>query len=148
MHWQECPEEILKEYSESSGIPYEFDDDPDEKEVEWREDASSWTIPEFFEVLKDQFKKLNWIPISPRTVLRSGSLGRGGEDIVASRLRDIYRQHAWPDVDVYRKSECLEVVDRALAECYPDYVCCRRRDNLTPDPDPSVLGVESKTTTR
>lgn len=67
IHWQECPIEILKEYRESS-VPYEWDDDVNEKETEWREGATSWPIPELFEILKGQFKKLNWIPISPRSV--------------------------------------------------------------------------------
>ena len=80
IHWQECPFEILKEHGESS-VPYEWDDYVDEKEAEWREGATSWSIPEFFEILKGQFKKLNWIPISPRSVRSPGTLGFDKEDI-------------------------------------------------------------------
>lgn len=139
IHWQECPIEILKEYGESS-VPYEWDDDVDEKETEWREGATSWPILEFFEILKGQFKTLNWIPISPRSVRSPGTLGLDKEDIVANRLRDIYRQHGWPDLDVYRKCECLNAVDHVLVECYPDNVCGRQRGRLTPDPDPLDIG--------
>lgn len=131
IHWQECPFEILKEYGESS-VPYDWDDDMDEKEVEWREDAVRWAIPEFFEILKDQFKKLHWAPISPRSVRGPGTLGLNEEAILA-KLRYIYRQHCWPDLAVYDKARCLETVDRALAESYPDDVCIRRRGRLTPD---------------
>ena len=116
IHWQECPIEIFQEYGEST-VPYEWDDDVDEKEAEWREEAVPWAIRDN---LKNQFKKLNWIPISPRTVRRASSLGRGKGDTVVDRLRDIYRQHGWPDLGAYHKSECLEAVDRALADCYPE----------------------------
>ena len=119
MHWQECPFEIVKEYGGSS-LASPWDDDIDQKEFVWREDAVRWAIPEFFEILKDQFKKLNWIPISPTSVRSADTFNVGEEEKVANRLRDIYRQHGWPDLGIYRKSECLEAVDRALADCYPE----------------------------
>lgn len=141
IHWQECPFEILKEYGESS-VPYEWDDNVDEKEAEWREEAAPWAIPDFFEILKDQFKKLDWIPISPRSVRGPGTLGLNEEAILA-RLRDIYRQQSWPDLAVYDKTTCLEAVDRALAESYPSNVCIRGRGRLMPDPSLSTNGAES-----
>lgn len=140
IHWEECPFKIVKEYGASSVI-YEPEVDVDEAEAEWREDAIAWAIPEFFEILKDQFKKLHWIPISPRSVRGPGTLGLDEEDILP-RLRGIYRQHGWPDLAVYHKSECLEAVDRALAESYPDDVCYRQRGQLTPDSGPSTFGAE------
>ena len=43
-------------------------------------------------------------------------------------LKGVYREHGWPDLDRYRKSECLKAVRRALEEKYPDKVDGRRPD--------------------
>jgi hypothetical protein len=43
-----------------------------------------------------------------------------------SMLQEIYREHGWPDLDRYRKRECLEAVQEALEERYPDEAYFRR----------------------
>lgn len=34
-------------------------------------------------------------------------------------LQGIYRDHRWPDMDKYRKVDCLNAVQKALEEQYP-----------------------------
>jgi hypothetical protein len=34
-------------------------------------------------------------------------------------LQGIYREHGWPNLDVYDKKECLKAVQKALEEHYP-----------------------------
>ncbi|KAK1997711.1 hypothetical protein LX36DRAFT_711440 [Colletotrichum falcatum] len=40
-----------------------------ENKADWRGDAARWTVKDFFEILKDQFIALGFIPISPLRVL-------------------------------------------------------------------------------
>ncbi|KAI6086087.1 hypothetical protein F4821DRAFT_260380 [Hypoxylon rubiginosum] len=119
VHWSECPGEI---YHNPSREPVE--DDPyeyaPEDEADWRNDAPAWAIADFFELLKDQFRELNFIPISPHTVISVFvQRGQRSEGMI-SMLREIYQEHGWPDLERYRKRECLEAVQKALEERYPD----------------------------
>ncbi len=43
-------------------------------------------------------------------------------------LKEIYRQHGWPDLAVYRKAECMAAVQKAMKENYPFFACSKRRD--------------------
>ena len=116
VHWQDCPDAIVRSHGETS-IGWEWDDDVPEDEANWRSDACTWAIPDFFEVLKDLFRTQHWIPISPYEVW-SASFATDIGDAVRL-VQDIYRQHGWPDLARYRKSECLEAVRRALREKHP-----------------------------
>jgi len=40
-------------------------------------------------------------------------------------LKEIYRQHGWPDLAVYRKAECIAAVREAMDEKYPHLACWR-----------------------
>jgi hypothetical protein len=96
-----------------------LDDEVPEEEADWRRDADAWAIADVFEVLKDQFRQLHWLPISCY-VVRSAEDELHHEKGMMSMLQDIYRQHGWPEFDVYRKSNCLDAVRKALAEKYPE----------------------------
>ncbi|OLN87543.1 hypothetical protein CCHL11_06201 [Colletotrichum chlorophyti] len=125
IHWEDCPARIEWGNWKEQAL-YEPDDDVPEEEAHWRYSAAAWAIPDFFEVLKDQFRTLNWIPISPYTVRSAASCGGPQEEGMASTLQDIYHEHGWPDLATYRKAECLEAVKKVLLERYPDSVCIRR----------------------
>lgn len=94
-----------------------------ENEAEWRADAGAWAIPDFFEILKDQFRELQFIPTSSEHILDIDDppYGLSADSLMIPMLRDIYLQHGWPDLYQYRKRECLEAVERALKERYPDF---------------------------
>jgi hypothetical protein len=134
IHWEDytCPYEIGRNRGrvDWEGLKMDLldldslDDVVSQEEADWRHSASAWTIPDFFEVLKDEFRSLNWVPISPYTVRGSK---KGGDDVgMISMVKDIYRQHGWPDLAAYRKTECLEAVRKALAESFPDLPLCLR----------------------
>jgi hypothetical protein len=40
---------------------------------------------------------------------------------IEEMLRGIYQEHRWPDLENYRKEECIEAVKESLAEQYPDF---------------------------
>jgi hypothetical protein len=116
--WQECPYEIS-----SQDAVVEVEDDPydyaAENEADWRSACNTWTIPDFFEVLKDQFRKLNYIPMGWDEVKDVyATMGSDTEGMLAM-LQDIYREHGWPDMERYRKQECLQAVHAALKKRYP-----------------------------
>jgi len=124
IHWEDCPHKIERGYYQES-VEYGSDEDVPEEEADWRHGAMAWAIPDFFEIFKDEFRKLNWIPISHHTVWNASDPEGPGEAGMVPMLREIYRQHHWPDLALYRKSECLEAVQKAMKEKYPDFACVR-----------------------
>lgn len=41
-------------------------------------------------------------------------------DALVEMLRGIYREHGWPDIEQYRKAECMEAVRRAIERRFED----------------------------
>lgn len=99
-----------------SDDPYDYCED--EKEAEWRNEAV-WSIPNFFELLKNQFKKLHFIPICSMEVIAEYGRDAEEEEGMREMLRGIYREHGWPDLNQYRKEQCLKAVGRAMRMHYP-----------------------------
>jgi hypothetical protein len=73
-------------------------------EADWRDEGIAWAIPDFFENLKDQFRQLVFVPICPCEVYWADNIDNVGE------LQAIYREHGWPDLDRYRKKDCMKAV--------------------------------------
>ena len=119
IYWPECDGKI----KHWPTVPM-IDDDPydyceNDKEAEWRNEAG-WAISDFFETLKDQFRELHFIPISTEKVIANYGQDRPGEEDMRPMLQEIYREHGWPNLNQYRKEECLKAVQKALVEHYPD----------------------------
>jgi hypothetical protein len=87
----------------------------------WRYSAETWTIPGFFEAAKENFRTLQWIPTNSVFILDVTHMSPDDPPGLVPMLQDIYRQHGWPDLDRYRKDECLEAVQKALTEHYPEF---------------------------
>ncbi|KAF2421786.1 hypothetical protein EJ08DRAFT_701898 [Tothia fuscella] len=120
VHWLECPNEIQYEGTRDH-VTDVVDDSTPENEVEWREDSPAWAIADFFELLKDQFRDLKFIPLSSRTVVDIPTVLGPNSDGVQDMVQKIYREHGWPDLSRYRKEDCLEAIQVALREHYPDH---------------------------
>ncbi|KAK4119811.1 hypothetical protein N657DRAFT_246400 [Parathielavia appendiculata] len=89
-----------------------------ESETDWRLDPS-WAIVDFFELLKDAFRQLNSIPLTPTVVLDPKSVKLSGiREEALALVQTIYREHGWPDMARYRKNECLMVIRETLKERY------------------------------
>ncbi|CAO2658389.1 Nn.00g061120.m01.CDS01 [Neocucurbitaria sp. VM-36] len=120
IHWYECPSEIYGTATQEQveEDPYEY---APEEEAEWRTDCAAWPVDDFFEVLKDQFRALKFIPIgSTRVIDIYATLAPDSEGMVTS-LQKIYREHGWPDAQRYRKKDCLKAVQELLLAHYPTY---------------------------
>jgi hypothetical protein len=122
VHWFECPDYCRHRPTREQIIddPYDYAAE-NEREAEWRADAPAWAIPDFFELLKDQFRELNFVPVSSRSVEDVETIRYPPVDGMISMLQRIYREHGWPDLQQYRKQDCLDAVRRALQERYPQF---------------------------
>ncbi|EGD87508.1 hypothetical protein H112_06054 [Trichophyton rubrum D6] len=121
IYWPECPGDIQLD----SNAPCErVWDDPYEyasmSEAEWRAEGAYWSIPDFFEIIKDQFRRLLFIPISTGTVIDVYNYRDSPQFI--QFLQEIYREHGWPDLEKYNKLECLKDIQKRLTEKYPEKV--------------------------
>jgi hypothetical protein len=100
VYWYERPYDIrlepMREPVEDNQYDYAA-----KNEADWRSDGAAWAVADLFEVLKNQFCKLKFIPISSRSVLDVyATLGPGTDGMVAL-LQDIYRKHGWPTLNGY-----------------------------------------------
>jgi hypothetical protein len=95
-------------------------DDPDE--ITW---GPSWPIRDFFEMLKNHCRCLNFIPRNSKYLIDiwTNSIREDDPfpDGLLESLQDIYRKHGWPDLNNYQKEECLAEVKRELDEKYPNH---------------------------
>ncbi|KAK1979812.1 LOW QUALITY PROTEIN: hypothetical protein LZ30DRAFT_761589 [Colletotrichum cereale] len=76
---------------------------------------------DFFEILKDQFITLSFIPIDSRNVLDIYARRYPPSHGWIERVQGIYRHHGWPDLKTFRKHECLEAIKTALQEEFPEF---------------------------
>jgi hypothetical protein len=130
IHWPNCPGEIF--YGPPVGDTFEgpaFEtiiDDPydyaPENEAEWRAEGGRWTIADFFETLKDQFRRLLFVPVSSIEVIDVYYDVPEDKEGMIPMLQGIYREHGWPDLERFQKKDCLRAIRRAMADRYPDYL--------------------------
>ncbi|KAK8052247.1 hypothetical protein PG993_003632 [Apiospora rasikravindrae] len=121
VHWYECYVEIALQ----PGCPPRLSDGlyegAPEKEWEWREEHWAWPVTDLFAILRRQFEELNFVPLGPRSVQEVFTM-RDDNRAVISAVQNIYRQHGWPDLTVYRKEDCLRAVRRAMREDFPKFI--------------------------
>jgi hypothetical protein len=104
------------------------DEDEDEDEEEEEDDVNwgpCWPIRHFFEMLKNQFRQLNFIPKDEYDVVDVWTDTSGdGEPIpegFTDLLQSIYRKHGWPEISNYHKDDCLAELKRELDQNYPEH---------------------------
>ncbi|KAI1868292.1 hypothetical protein JX265_007115 [Neoarthrinium moseri] len=119
--WDGCPDSVKLDPTREPVLDDPCDYAP-EGEWDWRCDCPAWAIDDFFELFKNRFRRMDWIPTSPRTVLTIDTLRPPEYAGLMPMLARIYREHGWPDVARYRKGDCLVAVRKALEEEYPEEV--------------------------
>ncbi|KAK4044653.1 hypothetical protein C8A01DRAFT_31149 [Parachaetomium inaequale] len=124
VYWHECHSDIKRNPSREpiGGEEYDGYDDISWDEADWRSDSVAWSISDFFELLKDLFRRLFYVPISPRKVCFASAMK--GMPMLAA----IYRAHCWPDLERYHKQDCLKAVQDLMEERYPDDADRREKD--------------------
>lgn len=126
IYWPECPDEIKNSPSREPILDSACDYAPEDEE-DWRAEGAAWAIIDFFELLKDQFRELCFVPLSWWSICDIYSKMYSNDKDVVPRVQAIYREHGWPDLERYRgrKEECLRVVRALLDKHYPLYACPR-----------------------
>ncbi|KAK4097745.1 hypothetical protein N658DRAFT_500164 [Parathielavia hyrcaniae] len=116
IYWVMCPGSIRENPAREPILDDCYDYAP-ESEAAWRHEPA-WAIVYFFELLKDQFRQLCSVPVSPTVVPEM-------EDDLATQVEGalvlvqaIYREHGWPDLARYRKEECMKAIRTMLEERY------------------------------
>ncbi|KAK3307681.1 uncharacterized protein B0T15DRAFT_433419 [Chaetomium strumarium] len=123
VYWYECHNDVLQNPSREpiEGEEYEGYDGICMDEIDWRAGSMAWAIPDFFELLKDLFKQLFYIPISPRKVYFATTQR-------VAMVADIYRAHGWPDLERYNKRNCMKAVQDWIEEHHPSLADRREED--------------------
>ena len=122
VQWELCPPEVEMNDSGYEDVNWDpnWNQVASREERVWREEAMAWTIPDFFGVLKYQLRELRWVPVGARTLRTVSENDDGGDEAgMMPMLKDIYHRHGWPDLAIYRKTECLAAVEKAMAENFP-----------------------------
>ncbi|KAF1360387.1 hypothetical protein EJ07DRAFT_116800 [Lizonia empirigonia] len=123
VHWQACPEEILASASPGPNADSNADSDTaSDHELDW---GPCWPVRDFFEMLKNHFRDLNFVPKNSHQVIDVWTTTHeDGHPIplgIPELLQPIYRKHGWPDLQTYSKEECLKEVKSTLKEKFPDH---------------------------
>jgi hypothetical protein len=82
----------------------------------------AWVVVDFFEVLKDQFRTLQFVPYSRYTLMDTGTGYDSDGKATLAMLQGIFWEHGWPDLEVYNKKKCLKAVKKELKENPSDYL--------------------------
>lgn len=124
IYWPECFTDIRwppgRDTVREDLVEHDPSDYAPEEEEDWRGEPA-WAVADFFEMLKDQFRELHFVPVNPRRVRMESDGAASGIEGLVPMVQDIYREHGWPDLERYKKNECLEAIRQALEERYPDY---------------------------
>ncbi|KAI1862652.1 hypothetical protein JX265_006977 [Neoarthrinium moseri] len=116
----ECPDEVKLNLSREAITARAEDYEPPEEEA-WRSNNPAWAVDDFYELLKDLYRSLTFIPSNSDHVLDSFAGYLEEFDSAYPMSRRIFRAHGWPDLDAYKKEECLEGVQKALRKNYSDF---------------------------
>ncbi|KAL2122665.1 hypothetical protein VTJ04DRAFT_3120 [Mycothermus thermophilus] len=125
IYWFDCPGKILDSPTREPILDDLSDPDCSEEETpkevpEWRT-SPAWSVRDFFELLKDCFRELRTIPLSYSEVFDLNTFAYDSETLEAlSLVRDVFREHGWPDLDRYRKEDCLRAARRVMEEKLPN----------------------------
>ncbi|KAF2111116.1 hypothetical protein BDV96DRAFT_634903 [Lophiotrema nucula] len=128
VHWVDCPSELttsreqvmfVKE-DEQGEEENDADDEHDEEEEEsWRDNAPAWTAEDFFELLKEEYLAMNFVPTSAKEVFDVYSAYADEDKDLVPNLQQVLREHGWPDVENFRKEECLKALERTASAYLP-----------------------------
>lgn len=74
----------------------------------------AWPVADFFEMMKERFRRLEWVPVSTRRVVDArGYEGDGEYEGALGLIRRVYEGCGWPG-DAFRKEEAAAEVERVV----------------------------------
>ncbi|KAI1840735.1 hypothetical protein JX265_013195 [Neoarthrinium moseri] len=115
IYWVHCPAWV---HENPSWEPVtEQVESPDQEEFR---SSPAWAVEDFFELLKDQFRALVFLPTTEETVIETHQVVTDEEMDALPVVQGIYKKHGWPDLGTFQKDACLEVIEQYLEENCPE----------------------------
>jgi hypothetical protein len=119
VHWVEGAPEEARDNPVRERIIGDFFDVTPENEHEWR-CAPAWAIVDFFEVLKSFYRDLTFVPIHDNRVEHWFDSYKQDDWAPYMRcVRQVYKDHGWPDLSTYNKEECMKSIEKSIKESFP-----------------------------
>ncbi|KAK7188774.1 hypothetical protein PSPO01_05407 [Paraphaeosphaeria sporulosa] len=85
-------------------------------QAEWRAGSGIWPIETFFQMLKANFQKLNFVPIGTREVQDVWVARDGHAKETQVVIQNIYRKHGWPIMARFNENACCAEIKTLLEE--------------------------------
>ncbi|KAG9952244.1 hypothetical protein KCU85_g2152, partial [Aureobasidium melanogenum] len=121
--WDGAPGEVADTAAREPIVGDFFDCTP-ENEHGWRCNKA-WAIADFFEVLKNRYRILKYLPLHEYRIeewfdqYEDGD-GPNGNYPFLRAIRRVYKEHGWPDPSVYKKQECMDALQKMIEESFPE----------------------------
>lgn len=120
--WDSAPGEVTDTAAREPIVEDFFDCTP-ENEHGWRCNKA-WAIADFFEVLKNRYRILKYLPLHEYRIEEWFDQYENGDGPNGSRpflraIRQVYQEYGWPDTSVYKKQECMDALDKMIKSRFP-----------------------------
>jgi hypothetical protein len=120
VHCTESPIRV-EDVTVREAILDDFWDLEPESEHGWRCSGPAYAIADFFEVMKQRYRDLLYLPMNAwRLEEWFDEYEDGHYRPVLRDVRQIFKEHGWPDLSVYNKEKCMKAVEKLIEEQYPD----------------------------
>jgi hypothetical protein len=130
IYWYYCPhgirhnptrEPILHDTSDSEASEGSSSSTAIQEQGEWRT-YPAWPVKDFFELLKDCFRNLQTVPLSSDNVYDLENHDHFQDKVVDTMplIKEVFWKHGWPNLELYRKEECLREVNQLVQEKCPE----------------------------
>jgi hypothetical protein len=101
---------------------HEYEDDEDDDEIKR---GPCWPVRHFFEMLKNQFRQLNFIPKDKHEVVDIWTSMTSQDEPIPEGFKELlqstYRKHGWPEITNYCKDDCLAELKREMDDKFPGH---------------------------
>ena len=93
----------------------------DEEDEPWRQEGACWVVQDFFEILKTQFRELNFVPFGTFQVTDIWYVMRLPQSTeLVALIQNTFREQGWPDLARFSKAECHRALRSKIEGRYPD----------------------------
>ena len=122
VHWLKCPEHLRNAVVRPQVSHDHLYGPAAATEVPWLFPSGTWTVVDFFDMLKDLFRSMLFVPGNQNQVYDIGDTREEEQDKIHVIMRTFW-DHGWPDLKLYaeQKGKCVELVAR-----YVDQWCQAR----------------------
>lgn len=117
VHWNGCPSKMEEQHNTTLKIMREFVQDhvPD-TEYDWRAKAPAWPVRMFFQLLKNEYRNLHFLPTHGPWQMNVYTTYAAERRPMVPMLQRIWEEHGWPGSRDFDKKKCLDAIKQACKE--------------------------------